>query len=290
MVNSTAVTSGLAPAKLVRYYSIFLNATAAIAKNFGAKIIKNAGDCLIYYFPATSDSASQVAFSDVLECCTAMIDANRVINARLNIEGLPPLGYRISADYGKVEVARSATSNSDDLFGSTMNLCAKINSKAERNGMVVGADLHRVIQSIPAVVELYQFEQVGSYLVGVEQQKYAPSKSPRMRRASSSRSSSPKARRSLSARPSRSTSRRAASAPAAAMGERPRPQPRPTGSRSPAPAVLCRPHPAHPTSVDGGNRLQLLSRQQKAASPPPRPRPEKTARRSQRLRERAASG
>jgi class 3 adenylate cyclase len=173
MVNSTAVTSGLAPAKLVRYYYIFLNPTAAIAKNFGANIIKNAGDCLIYYFPATSDSASQVAFSDVLECCTAMIDANRVINARLNIESLPPLGYRISADYGKVEVARSATSNSDDLFGSTMNLCAKINSKAERNGMVVGADLHRVIQSIPAVVELYQFEQVGSYLVGVEQQKYA---------------------------------------------------------------------------------------------------------------------
>ncbi|UVS68969.1 adenylate/guanylate cyclase domain-containing protein [Nitrososphaera viennensis] len=172
MVNSTVVTSGLASAKLVRYYSIFLNATAAIAKNFGAKVIKNAGDCLIYYFPATSDPASNAAFSDVLECCTAMIDANKVINARLNTEGLPPLGYRISADYGKVEVARSATSNSDDLFGSTMNLCAKINSKAPKNGVVVGADLYRVIQSIPAVAELYNFEQVCSYLVGPEQQQY----------------------------------------------------------------------------------------------------------------------
>jgi hypothetical protein len=44
------------PEKISRYYSIFFNTIAAIARNFGAKIIKNTGDGLIYYFPQTADS------------------------------------------------------------------------------------------------------------------------------------------------------------------------------------------------------------------------------------------
>jgi two-component system, OmpR family, response regulator ChvI len=127
MVNSTAITSSLNDAQVSKYYAIFLNAMATIARNFGAKIIKNAGDCLIYYFPATSDSNDKIAFNDVLECCSTMIEAHRFINAKLNEERLPPINYRISADYGMVEIARSITSASDDLFGSTMNRCAKMN-------------------------------------------------------------------------------------------------------------------------------------------------------------------
>ena len=58
---------------------------------------------------------------------STIIEAHRFFNAKLNEERLPPLSYRISADYGMVEIARSITSASDDLFGSTMNRCAKIN-------------------------------------------------------------------------------------------------------------------------------------------------------------------
>jgi hypothetical protein len=72
-------------------------------------------------------SRDKIAFSDILECCSTMIEAHRFINAQLNEERLPPLSYRISADYGMVEIVRSITSASDDLFGSTMNRCAKIN-------------------------------------------------------------------------------------------------------------------------------------------------------------------
>jgi CheY-like chemotaxis protein len=73
-----------------------------------------------------------------------MIAASDAINAKLKEEGgLPSLYYRISADYGRVEVARSITSpDTDDLFGSTMNICAKINSIAPPNGMVIGSDLY----------------------------------------------------------------------------------------------------------------------------------------------------
>ena len=90
---------------------------AAIARNFGAKIIKNVGDCLILCYPRTSDTSDKSAFNDVLECCITMIEARNTINQKLHEEGLPSLSYRISADYGRVEVARSATSHSDDLFG-----------------------------------------------------------------------------------------------------------------------------------------------------------------------------
>ncbi len=56
IVNSTLVTKELTNSeKIRRYYSIFLNTMASIIKHHNGKVIKNAGDCLIYYFPRTVD-------------------------------------------------------------------------------------------------------------------------------------------------------------------------------------------------------------------------------------------
>jgi class 3 adenylate cyclase len=82
----------------------------------------------------------------LLECFTTMILAHDIINAKLHSENLPSVSYRISADYGRVEVATSSSSKSEDLFGSTMNTCAKINSMAEPNGIVIGGDLYQIIK------------------------------------------------------------------------------------------------------------------------------------------------
>jgi two-component system, OmpR family, response regulator ChvI len=126
---------------------------AILARNYNAKIVKNAGDALIFYFPETSDSTNEVAFKNVIECLTTMTSARDIINTKLHSENLPPVSYRISADYGKVEVAKSTSSKSEDLFGSTMNICAKINSMAEPNGIVIGGDLYQMVKSfyfIPA--------------------------------------------------------------------------------------------------------------------------------------------
>jgi hypothetical protein len=57
-----------------------------------------------------------------------MLAVNPIMKAKLNEEGLPSLDYRISADYGAVYVAKSLTTTSEDLFGPTVNICAKINS------------------------------------------------------------------------------------------------------------------------------------------------------------------
>src|ERR687895_220586 len=169
MVNSTKVTAEISDhRKIGQYYSIFINTMAVLAKNYGARIIKNAGDALIFYFPETSDSSSEAAFKDILECFTTMILARDIINAKLHSENLPSVSYRISADYGKVEVATSTSSKGrEDLFGSTMNICAKINSMAEPNGIVIGGDLYQIIKSFSFIDKYYQFRELrGGYSVG----------------------------------------------------------------------------------------------------------------------------
>src|SRR5215831_589790 len=67
IVDSTRITSSINnPEKIRKYYEIFLNTMAAIARNFEAKIIKNVGDCLILCYPRTDDTSNKSAFNDVL--------------------------------------------------------------------------------------------------------------------------------------------------------------------------------------------------------------------------------
>ncbi len=151
IVDSTKITQEIASSNKIRnYYSIFLNTMASIIKDHNGKVIKNAGDCLIYYFPKTVDpDVNESAFQDVLDCGLAMIDSNSTLNEELSKNGLPPINYRISANYGKVELATSSNSNSVDLFGPTVNICSKINHLALSNGMVIYNDLYTVINKTP---------------------------------------------------------------------------------------------------------------------------------------------
>ncbi len=148
IVDSTKITQELASSEKIRgYYSIFLNSMASIIKHHNGKVIKNAGDCLIYYFPKTVDSATnnEPAFEDVLDCGLEMIQANPILNADLSKKDLPGINYRISGNYGKVELATSSNSNNVDLFGPTVNICSKINHLALSNEMVISKDLYNVI-------------------------------------------------------------------------------------------------------------------------------------------------
>jgi CheY-like chemotaxis protein/class 3 adenylate cyclase len=171
MVDSTKVTAEIyGRQKIGQYYSIFINTMAILVKNYGAKIVKNAGDALIFYFPETLDSSNEAAFNDTFECFTTMILARDVINTKLHSENLPSVSYRISADYGRVEVATSTSSKGEDLFGSTMNICAKINSMAEPNGIVIGGHLYRVINSFSFVNNRYEFRELkGGYSISFDQ-------------------------------------------------------------------------------------------------------------------------
>ena len=171
IVNSTNITAQISHTeKIGKYYSIFINTMATLARNYGAKITKNAGDSLIYYFPKTSDITNKAAFKDVIECGLTMISAGTVLNTKMYEEGLPSIDYRISADYGRVGIVSSAISQNDDLFGPTINICSKINSKALPNQMVIGGDLYQIIKSssYPHRHD-YRFKSVGEYSVGFKQ-------------------------------------------------------------------------------------------------------------------------
>jgi CheY-like chemotaxis protein len=119
---------------------------ASIIRNYNGKVIKNAGDCLIYYFPRTVNSTNESSFQDVLDCGMAMVESNYVLNSDLKKSSLPPISYRISGNYGKVELATSTNSNNVDLFGPTVNICSKINHLAPPNEMVIYKDLYDAIK------------------------------------------------------------------------------------------------------------------------------------------------
>jgi hypothetical protein len=92
-----------------------------------------------------------------------MIESNPIINAKVQEEGLSSFNYRISADYGRVETARSIASTSDDLFGPTVSLCAKINSMAPINRMVIGSGLYQMTRS--SFDNDYYFSKIGKYQI-----------------------------------------------------------------------------------------------------------------------------
>lgn len=173
IVGSTSIVSNIQNSEKIRmFYSIFINAMASILKKYNGKIIKTLGDGVISYFPQTSDTSNIRAFEGVVECCFAQIAKSPDINSTLQKEGLPTIGYRISADYGRVEIAKSSASNIEDLFGSTINFCSKINSQATLNGIVIGNDLYRIIKSFSHFEKNCRFEELRSYNFGVGKYSY----------------------------------------------------------------------------------------------------------------------
>ncbi len=162
IVGSTQITSKLYNSgKIMKFYTVFINEIADIVKHHDGKILKTMGDGVIFFFPQTSTLENIEGFKHVLECLLNMISSRHIINAKLHKELLPDISYRISADYGKLEVAMSGEiSTSYDLFGPTINFCAKINKKAPPNGIAIGADLWRIVNSFPRLARFYHFKEI----------------------------------------------------------------------------------------------------------------------------------
>ena len=95
------------------------------------------------------------SFHNVLECGLAMIQANSGLNSNLHGNGPPSIRYKISANYGKVELATSINSNGVDLFRPTVNICSKINHLALPNQMVIHKDLYDVIEKYLSSKTIY---------------------------------------------------------------------------------------------------------------------------------------
>jgi len=155
IVNSTGLTEKLSDLKTSKFYSIFLNSMSEIVNNFDGVVVKNIGDSLLFYFPKTNSQDEQ-SLKQAIDCCLKMSESHMVVNKMMKKEGLPSVDYRISATYGPVRVAKIATSSVDDIFGSTVNKCSKINYAAPPNGVVIGDELCQLVKSI----EGYNFSRI----------------------------------------------------------------------------------------------------------------------------------
>lgn len=160
IIESTNNTYDILESKKIKqYYSVFLNTMTSIINRHGGKVIKNAGDNLLYYFPRTMNQCNYLDFQDIIECGLSMIDAKDQLDLLLNLNGLPPINYRISASYGKVELAIVANSSSGDIFGTPVNICSKINHLASSNQMIIHRDLYQIMKEMPYFHD-YVFEEL----------------------------------------------------------------------------------------------------------------------------------
>lgn len=162
MVDSTKMAATLGAAKIPIYYQIFLNSMSKILSKFGGFVIKNVGDCLVYYFPESSKANRKFGFMSCLECSLAMIERHDNICKVLNQNNLSYVDYRVSADYGSVIIMRTNDSESLDMIGPPVNMCCKINHGATANGVVIGGDLHSMVKGFND----YKFKEVNGFDLG----------------------------------------------------------------------------------------------------------------------------
>jgi len=164
MIDSTKISANMHERDWCKYYTIFLNSMSKILSRFGGAAIKNGGDSLLYYFPESSKTKSKFGFISCLECSIAMTESHDLIAEFVKKEALPPLNYRVSADYGKVVMMNSNYSSNIDVIGPPVNMCAKINHLADKNRTVIGGDLYEMVKNVDYD---YIFKQEKGFSIGL---------------------------------------------------------------------------------------------------------------------------
>ena len=159
LVDSTKNTITMDNLEHVRiYYSKFINSISKIVKSYGGRVIKNIGDCLLLHFPKTSDNKNEESFREAIECALKILDSRYSINQELSKQQLPPFSYRISMDFGVLDLALVGDYSQVDLFGSTINFCSKINSSSSiPNEIIIGDNFYRILNSFSNITTNYSF-------------------------------------------------------------------------------------------------------------------------------------
>jgi class 3 adenylate cyclase/CheY-like chemotaxis protein len=176
LVDSTKNTITMDNLEHIRkYYSKFINSTSEVIKSYSGKVIKNIGDCILFYFPKTTDFKDTEVFREIIDCGFKILDERYIVNQELSKEHLPPFNYRITIDYGVLDLALVGDYSQIDLFGTTINLCSKINSSSSLsvpNEIIIGDNFYRILKSFPTVINHYNFINNGEYKI-TESNKYS---------------------------------------------------------------------------------------------------------------------
>jgi CheY-like chemotaxis protein len=167
LVDSTKNTITMDNLESIRkYYSTFINSISKNIKSYSGKVIKNIGDSLLFYFPKTSNNKNIDVFIEAIECGFKILDERYNINQELSKQQLPPFNYRISMDYGVLDLALVGEYSQIDLFGTTINLCSKINaSTCIPNEIIIGDNFYRILKSLPTMLHNYNFINHTNYQI-----------------------------------------------------------------------------------------------------------------------------
>ena len=167
IVNSTITASGIPEAKLGLFYSIFLNYISEIIQKHDGIIVKNIGDSLLYYFSDSHELDNAILSS--FNCNLDIIENRNHLNQKLEDVGLPKISYRVSSDYGKVFLASSVASSTSDIFGPTVNMCAKINHIGKANTFFIGSDLYLNAKNLRG----FGFDEITSHGLNILKNQYS---------------------------------------------------------------------------------------------------------------------
>ncbi len=168
-VNNIAMSED--SSQIREYYSIIINSLSQIIKRNNGKIVKSLGDRILCYFLNLSDINNEKAFEEVIECGLEILEKREAINKELLLKknNLPPVkSYKISMDYGVVDLALAGDNYQVDIFGSTVNLCSKINSSPSldsKNEIIIGNNFYRILKSFPNTLTKYNFIKNGEFKV-----------------------------------------------------------------------------------------------------------------------------
>ncbi len=174
LVDSTKNTITMDNLEHIRkYYSTFINSTSEVVKSYSGKVIKNIGDCILFYFPKTTDFKDMQVFEETIDCGFKILDERYIVNKELSKEQLPTFNYRITIDYGVLDLALVGDYSQIDLFGTTINLCSKINTSSSiPNEIIIGDNFYRILKSFPNIVNKYNFINNGEYRI-TESNRYS---------------------------------------------------------------------------------------------------------------------
>ena len=167
--NNTAIADD--SSNIREYYSTVINSLSQIINRYNGKIVKSLGDRLLCYFLNFSDLNNEKAFEDVIECGLEILEKREDMNNELlkNKNNLPPIErYKISLDYGVVDLALSGDNYQLDIFGSAVNICSKINSSTSldhKNEIIIGNNFYRILKSFPNILNKYNFINNGEFKV-----------------------------------------------------------------------------------------------------------------------------
>jgi CheY-like chemotaxis protein len=167
-VNNIAMSED--SSQIREYYSIIINSLSQIIKRNNGKIVKSLGDRLLCYFLNFSDIDNEKAFEEVIECGLEILEKREDINKELLMKNeLPSIeSYKISIDYGVVDLALAGDNYQLDIFGSTVNICSKINSSpslASKNELIIGNNFYRILKSFSNIINKYNFINNGEFKI-----------------------------------------------------------------------------------------------------------------------------